>query len=73
MIRARSGPPVRWRKSSFSSESYNCVEVATSPCEVFVRHSKNPEALVLSFEVESWRHFIADTRAGLFDRPTFKA
>jgi hypothetical protein len=60
---ARSGLR-KFRKSSFSSDSFNCVEVATSATEVAVRDSKDPEGPVLSYGVGAWREFIGAIRAG---------
>jgi hypothetical protein len=38
-----------WRKSSFSGDTGNCVEVAVSAGAVAVRDSKNPTGPVLEF------------------------
>jgi hypothetical protein len=62
---------MQWKKSSRSSESFNCVEVAVlGPSRVAVRDSKDPAGPVLSFGVESWESFIQDVRVGAFDRPS---
>lgn len=48
---------MKWRKSSHSSDSYNCVEISTgSP--VRVRDSKDPDGPVLSFEPKAWTEFV---------------
>jgi Domain of unknown function (DUF397) len=58
---------LRWRKSSFSSDSANCVEFApVSEC-VSLRDSKDPDGPSLWFTVESWRDFIATVRTGELD------
>jgi hypothetical protein len=60
---------MRWKKSTYSSESFNCVEVSISPGRVFVRDSKNPDGTVLACPAEAWRALISQIRAGSFDRP----
>ncbi|GGM30703.1 hypothetical protein GCM10011608_14130 [Micromonospora sonchi] len=50
----------RWRKSSRSGSSDQCVEVATNLSGVVgVRDSKNPAGAVLTFEPYAWRVFVA--------------
>jgi hypothetical protein len=44
-----------WRKSSFSGENTNCVEVAGGAERVRVRDSKNPAAPHLAFPTIDWR------------------
>ncbi|HEU4541756.1 MAG TPA: DUF397 domain-containing protein [Jiangellaceae bacterium] len=57
-----------WRKSSHSSESFNCVEVAVQPGEMFLRDSKDPDGPRLCFGEDAGRAFLAGIRAGEFDR-----
>ncbi|MFE9772773.1 DUF397 domain-containing protein [Streptomyces sp. NPDC005931] len=49
-----------WFKSSYSSSSEgdSCVEVATAPCTVHVRDSKDIEGPRLSFAPSTWVHFV---------------
>ena len=48
-----------WRKSSYSSQSGNCVEVARNlPGLVAVRDSKSPYAPNLLVSPETWRAFL---------------
>jgi hypothetical protein len=57
----------RWRKSSFSGDQGNCVEVAHIGDGVAVRNSNRPDAGTVHFtraEVAAW---IAGCRAGEFD------
>ena len=52
-----------WRKSSYSSQSGNCVETACNlPGLVTVRDSKEPDGTKLMFSQESWRAFISTVR-----------
>ena len=58
-----------WRKSSFSSNNGNCVEVARNlPGTVAVRDSKNPAGPALAFPADTWRAFLSAARAGKLDR-----
>ena len=53
-----------WRKSSFSSQSGNCVEVASNlPGLVAVRDSKEPDGAKLVVPRETWLVFIRGLRA----------
>jgi hypothetical protein len=57
-----------WRKSSYSSQSGNCVEVARKPpWLVAVRDSKEPDGAKLLVSHEAWRAFIGDVRAVTVD------
>jgi Domain of unknown function (DUF397) len=56
-----------WRKSSYSSNNGNCVEVARNlPGIVAVRDSKNPDGPALVFTADEWRAFAPASRAGDF-------
>ena len=56
-----------WRKSSYSSNNGNCVEVARNlPGVVAVRDSKNPDGPALVFTADEWRAFVSGARAGEF-------
>jgi len=48
---------VQWRKSSYSGNSGNCVEVAMLDNGVAVRDSKNAHGPVLLFPGQAWRAF----------------
>ena len=53
-----------WRKSSYSGQSGNCVEVARNlPGLVAVRDSKEPDGARLVVSQETWRVFIRSVRA----------
>jgi hypothetical protein len=56
---------LRWRKSSYSGNGGNCVEVALAvPGAVAVRDSKDPGGGVLLFTADEWRAFAAGVKAG---------
>ncbi len=53
-----------WRKSSFSSQSGNCVEVARNlPGLVAVRDSTTPGGPKLLVSPETWRAFLLTLRS----------
>ena len=53
-----------WRKSSYSSQSGNCVEVARNlPGLVAVRDSKQPDGVKLVVSQQAWRVFLRGVRA----------
>jgi hypothetical protein len=53
-----------WRKSSYSSQDGNCVEVARNlPGLVAVRDSKEPGRARLVVPREAWQVFIRTVRA----------
>lgn len=57
-----------WRKSTFSSNNGNCVEVAANiPGIVAVRDSKNPDGAVLVVTADEWSAFVAGMKTGQFD------
>ncbi|MFD7366518.1 DUF397 domain-containing protein [Nocardiopsis alba] len=43
-----------WRKSRYSADRGNCVEVAHAPRAVFIRDSQNPAGPALSVGEEEW-------------------
>ncbi|RCG32026.1 DUF397 domain-containing protein [Sphaerisporangium album] len=54
-----------WRKSTFSTNGENCVEVAKLPDGgKAVRDSKVPTGPVLSFTPGGWEQFTAGVRRG---------
>ena len=53
-----------WRKSSYSGQSGNCVEVARNlPGLVVVRDSKEPRGAWLVMSPGTWRTFMRQVRA----------
>jgi hypothetical protein len=60
---------VRWVKSSESSESANCVEVAVAPDgAVLVRNSRHPLDGWMRYTPQEWDAFLAGAAAGEFTR-----
>jgi hypothetical protein len=56
-----------WRKSSFSGEKQDCVEVLDLPDGGFaLRDSKDPNSPVLRFTASERAAFISGTKAGEF-------
>ncbi|HEY8371351.1 MAG TPA: DUF397 domain-containing protein [Pseudonocardiaceae bacterium] len=58
---------LKWRKSSWSSTSSNCVEVAPVPSGAAVRDSKNPDAGYFTVDVRQWAAFIGAVKKGRLD------
>lgn len=58
----------RWRKSSYSADTFNCLEIAEHRGQILVRDSKDPFGPVLAFGSPDWRSFVAAVRAGQLDR-----
>lgn len=57
-----------WRKSSYSSDDGNCVEVTKlGDGSRVVRDSKNPTGAVLIFTPAEWAAFTAGMKDGEFD------
>ncbi|GAA2809932.1 DUF397 domain-containing protein [Kitasatospora sp. CM 4170] len=58
----------RWRKSTFSGQGGQCVEVADGFTDVVpVRDSKDPHGPALIFPSAAWHSFVDAVRAGDFD------
>jgi hypothetical protein len=51
-----------WRKSSYSSATGSCVEIAPGTRTMFVRDSKNPAAGTLSVSRAAFADFLRDAR-----------
>jgi len=60
----------KWRKSTHSGNSGDCVEVATNLLDrtgyVLVRDSKQPDGPVLAFTPSEWKAFAAGVQDGEF-------
>jgi hypothetical protein len=59
-----NSPGLRWRKSRYSSDSANCVEVAPTDSGMAVRDSKDVQGPVLWFTAGAWQAFVAAVRDG---------
>lgn len=70
MADAPEGKPLPWRKSSFSSDTANCVEFAPGSDRVGLRDSKDPDGPSLWFSVDSWRDFVATVSSDSLDTPS---
>ena len=58
-----------FHKSTRSSADGDCVEVADNLHNVVaVRDSKNPDEATLTFTSTAWSSFVAEVKAGNFDR-----
>ncbi|MEU1788613.1 DUF397 domain-containing protein [Streptomyces sparsogenes] len=55
-----------WRKSSFSGDASNCVNVAASDGVIVLRESDDPET-ILSTTPAALRDFIRGAKAGRLD------
>lgn len=56
-----------WRKSSYTSNNGQCVEIAEGFQGVMpVRDSKDPEGPALVFGIDAWDAFVKDVKAGAF-------
>ncbi|CAL9454205.1 DUF397 domain-containing protein [Streptomyces sp. enrichment culture] len=51
-------PDLNWRKSSYSPDASNCVEVATTPTAVHIRDSKNTPGPQLGVPPVTWTVFL---------------
>lgn len=63
-----SDTEMHFRKSSYSSDTANCVEVAFAGSHVAIRDSKNPDGPILTYAAQSWYEFVEALRQGEFDR-----
>ena len=53
-----------FRKSSYSGQGPDCVEVADLPCGAAMRDSKHPDAGHLPFPASEWASFLNGAREG---------
>lgn len=52
----------RWNKSSYSTNSIGCVEVALTSSAAGVRDSKARNSGTLVFDAQHWKSFIASLK-----------
>lgn len=57
----------KWRKSSFSGQGGECVELAEAGDAVLVRDSKDPDGPRLRFTRAEMLAFLQGAKAGEFD------
>jgi hypothetical protein len=55
--------PIHWRKSTYSGDGSNCVEIAATPAFIHIRDSKIAEGPQLAFQPSVWRLFIVHAAA----------
>ena len=56
--------PTAWRKSSYSTATGSCVEVAPTAEGAVIRHSKHPSAGTITFPNRDWAAFVRDALDG---------
>ncbi|RZS44472.1 uncharacterized protein DUF397 [Herbihabitans rhizosphaerae] len=49
--------PLTWRKSSYSNQGSECVELATTPQWTAFRDSKNPHGGTIVIAADQWASF----------------
>ncbi|NEY35359.1 DUF397 domain-containing protein [Streptomyces sp. PRKS01-65] len=57
---------MRWRKSSYSEQSGNCLEIAVVDGQVLVRESDDPGVVIRTTRAKL-AAFLAGAKAGEFD------
>ncbi|MFD8705903.1 DUF397 domain-containing protein [Kitasatospora sp. NPDC059648] len=65
-IESGSAADLTWRKSSYSGNNNNCVEIAELPGYVAVRDSKDPDGPALVFPRSAWNLFALSAGNGEF-------
>jgi hypothetical protein len=56
-----------WRKSSYSGQQGNCVEIAGDKELIAIRNSNHPDAGTILFDRAEMAAWIAGCKAGEFD------
>ncbi|MBQ6643680.1 MAG: DUF397 domain-containing protein [Saccharopolyspora sp.] len=57
-----------WRKSRYSTNYGNCVEIAPIDHSVAARDSKDPDGGYLLVSPSAWSSFLGGIRGGRFER-----
>ncbi|MET9070932.1 DUF397 domain-containing protein [Streptomyces sp. NPDC004232] len=55
---------LHWQKSTYSGDSSNCVEIATTPTAIHIRDSKDTGGLQLTITSSTWTEFIRYAAGG---------
>jgi Domain of unknown function (DUF397) len=60
----KPGPHItfKWRKSSYSADQGNCIEIATQNAYVLVRDSNDHNGPMLEVASAQWENFLARIR-----------
>ncbi|MEV5542428.1 DUF397 domain-containing protein [Saccharopolyspora shandongensis] len=59
---------INWRKSSYSQNTGDCVEVGALTAGAAVRDSKAPDDVYFVANASQWSDFVAAIKAGRFER-----
>ncbi|MGW5642151.1 DUF397 domain-containing protein [Saccharopolyspora sp. NPDC003752] len=59
---------INWRKSSYSQNTGDCVEVGAFPGGAAVRDTKDRSAGYFVANASQWSSFVAAVKAGRFER-----
>lgn len=54
---------LHWKKSSYSPDASNCVEIATTPTTIHIRDSKNSPGPQIALGPAAWTGFLSHTAA----------
>ena len=54
--------PIDWRKSRFSADQGNCIEIAALTAAILVRDSKDISGPVLAMSPAQWTDFLQHVR-----------
>jgi hypothetical protein len=65
----RSAQPA-WRTASYCA-SGECVQVTQRDGLIILRDSTRPDGITLPYGAVKWRSFVAETKAGKFDKLSF--
>ena len=57
-------PILTWRKSTYSPDGSNCVEIAITPSAIHIRDSKNIGGFQLAITSSTWTEFISYAAGG---------
>jgi Domain of unknown function (DUF397) len=60
---------IQWHKSSFSTDSVNCLELASHQGDVLIRESEDADVIVRT-TTEKLRAFLTNAKAGEFSELT---